>query len=241
MYLPVCRFRILQECAYEHTLYQGKLRNVLIMAKWQNCDLAELGGTGKYGVPQLDPVFDLPKVDRYISLEYSSKVRKDHKRLAVHFFQDDYKFERCWTGPDRYGAELSKFAYILSPDFSQYVDFPLAICIYNHYRNMWLARYWQKMWNITVVPTVMWGYEDSYDWCFDGYPVGGVVAVSNVGLAKSPDMVKMFSDGYAEMLRRLQPSKILFMTRNFAPMPGNVEYIRWDIHKEDQLDGYRNT
>lgn len=209
------------------------------MSKWQNFDLADFAGTGKYGVPELEPVYELPKVSRYIEFDYCNRIREGHKNLAVHFFEDDYKFERCWTGPDRYGEMLSKFAYILSPDFSQYVDFPLAISVYNHYRNMWLAKYWQKLWYITVVPTVMWGFEDSYDWCFDGYPEGGIVAVSNVGLAQTAEMRDMFATGYEEMLHRLNPSKVLMMTRNFAPMPGNVEYIRWDIHKGDQLNGNR--
>ena len=132
---------------------------------------------------------------------------------------------------------LKKFAYILSPDFSQYVDFPPAVQIYNHYRNLWLAKYWQTCYNIIVVPTVMWGFDDTYDWCFDGYPVGGIVAVSNVGLAEDADMKAMFEQGYNEMLERLNPSKILFYSRNFVQMPGNVQYIRWDVHKGDQLNG----
>lgn len=49
----------------------------------------------------------------------------------------------------------------------------------------------------------------------------------------------MFSNGYTEMLKRLEPSKILFFTRNFAEFPGNVKYIKWELHKGEQLNGNR--
>ena len=211
------------------------------MAKWQNLELAFLDGVGKYNVPEVLPTYELPEVQRHIEFDYCQRVRDNHKNLGVHFFEDDYKFERVWTGPDRYGEMLSKFGYVIGPDFSQYVDFPLAVQIYNHYRNNWLCRYWQEALNITVVPTIMWGFEDTYDWCFDGYPTESIVAVSNVGLCQDKDMRKMFQDGYNEMLKRLNPSKILFFTRNFIELPGNIQYIRWEIHKGDQVDGIRQV
>lgn len=188
-------------------------------------------------MPQLDPVHELPSAERFIEFDYCKRIREGHKNIAVHFFEDDYKFEKAWTGPDRYGEMLSKFAYILGPDFSQFVDFPKAVCVYNHYRNLWLAKYWQLYYNITVVPTIMWGFEDTWDWCFDGYPKGGIVAVSNVGSCQDRKLHKKFHDGYAEMLKRLTPTKILMFSRNFEPMPGNVQYIRWELFKGEQVDG----
>ena len=65
----------------------------------------------------------------------------EHK--GVHFFVHDYQFERVWNRPDRYTDVLSKFAYVLSPDFSPYANSPKAIQIFNIYRKNWCARYWQ--------------------------------------------------------------------------------------------------
>lgn len=212
------------------------------MVKWQNLEMGFFEGVGKYNIPEVKAVTELPDVDRFVEFDYCLRLREDRhdrSKLAVHFFEDDYKFERVWTGPDRYGEMLSKFAYVIGPDFSQYVDFPLAVSIYNHYRNMWLTRYWQEVYDITVVPTVMWGFENTYDWCFDGYPKNSVVAVSNVGLCQDKEMKKMFFDGYDEMMKRLSPTKILMFSRNFEKVPGNVHYIRWEIHKGDQLNGNR--
>ena len=81
------------------------------------------------------------------------------------------------------------------------------------------------------------GFEDTWDWCFDGYPTNSIVAVSNLGTQKSQLERNYFDNGYFEMLRRLNPSKILFFTRNFEELPGNIQYIRWEIHKGDQLNG----
>lgn len=63
---------------------------------------------------------------------------------AVHFFLDDYQFDTLWRNPDRYVDKLSKFRYILTPDFSTYTDFPKVIQIYNHYRKHWIGAYLQE-------------------------------------------------------------------------------------------------
>ena len=88
-----------------------------------------------------------------------------------------------------------------------------------------------------MIPTVSWSDEESFDWCFDGEPEGNIVAVSNVGCAINKEAKRIFTDGYKEMLIRLQPIKVLFFTRNFEEYPGPVQYIKWDIHKGDQLNG----
>ena len=208
------------------------------MGKWQNLDYAFFEEVeGEYDVPIIDPVYELPSVKRYIEFAYCRRCRADRnnrKDIAVHFFEDDFKFESAWTFPDRTGQMLSEFGFVIGPDFSQYIDFPKAVQIYNHYRNNWLVRYWQVLYNITVIPTIMWGMKDTYDWCFDGYPKNSVVAVSNVGLCRDKELKQMFYDGYNEMMNRLNPIKILMFSRNFEVMPGNVQYISWELYKEAQ-------
>ena len=53
----------------------------------------------------------------------------------VHFYQDDYRFERIWSQPERYVERLRKFQGVISPDFSIYRELPLAMQIWNTYRN----------------------------------------------------------------------------------------------------------
>lgn len=50
----------------------------------------------------------------------------------------------------------------------------------------------------------------SYAWCFDGDPVGGMVAVSSVGTQMDKESKRLFRAGYDRMLERLAPSAILF-------------------------------
>lgn len=210
------------------------------MGKWQNLEKAFMDGVGEYDIPEILPVYELPQLDKWIEFDYCSRFRADRydrSKVGVHFFEDDYKFERVWTCPDRYAEQLSQFGCIMSPDFSMYVDFPKAVRIYNKYRNHYIARYYQECYNMTVIPTIMFGFEDSYDWVFDGYPEESIVSISTVGLLQNKEMNVMFHKAYNEMINRLQPSKVLLFTRQLIELPGNVEYVRWELHKGDQIHG----
>ena len=123
--------------------------------------------------------------------------------------QGPYQFTRLWTNPDAYLDLLRRFKAVCTPDFSTYTDFPVAVQLWNHYRKHWLGAYWQ-MHGIPVIPTISWSDERSFEWCFDGEPVGGAVAVSSVGTQNNKRAAVLFRRGYDEMLRRLNPSVIYF-------------------------------
>lgn len=61
----------------------------------------------------------------------------------MHFFLDDYQFERFWRQPQRYLDALAKCPLVLGPDFSLYTDFPAPIQHWNHYRNQLLTAWLQ--------------------------------------------------------------------------------------------------
>lgn len=63
---------------------------------------------------------------------------------------------------------------------------------------------------MNVIPTISWGTPDSFEWCFDGEPEGGVVAVSSVGVANGREKKALFLAGYNEMPARLQLETIFF-------------------------------
>lgn len=69
----------------------------------------------------------------YVSFN-CAKSTKSKKDKCVHFFIDDYQFERVWRSPLQYIDLLSEFHSVMTPDFSLYTDYPKAIQIYNHYR-----------------------------------------------------------------------------------------------------------
>lgn len=177
------------------------------MINFENMDKFIFPGIGKYGIPQIEPTNIYPS-GKFIPMNYAN-TEKDPENKIVHCFVDDYQFFRFWNRPDDYAQRLSHFRAVCSPDFSLYTDMPVAMQIYNHYRKHWLAAYWQ-MRGLIVYPTIAWSTPDSYDWCFDGEPVGGIVAVSSVGTLRNKESKRLFLRGYEEMMKRLSPKWVIF-------------------------------
>jgi len=177
------------------------------MINFENLDKFSFSGVGKYEIPQIDTETKYPGGE-FVGMNYALTEKFPESKI-MHCFVDDYQFIRYWNNPDKYLPMLSKFSAVCSPDFSTYTDMPLAMQIYNHYRKHWLAAYWQLN-GITVYPTISWSDESSYEWCFDGEPVGGVVAVSSVGTQKNKESKRLFLLGYEEMMKRLDPAWVIF-------------------------------
>ena len=179
---------------------------------YENLNKRIFEGVGEYNIPALKSA--VYEVENWISFNFARGC-DEPERHGIHFFIDDYQFMRLWTNPDAYLDKLGQFQAVCTPDFSTYTDFPKAIQIYNHYRKHWLGAYWQEH-GIKVIPTISWSDEESFDWCFDGEPVGGMVAVSSVGTQGSARAAQLFEAGYNEMKRRLQPAQIVM----YGTVPG---------------------
>ncbi len=154
----------------------------------------------------IEPEYSHPDVDEWKPFNY---IRSASPRVGMQFYGYDYQFARLWNAPGKYLPMLSRVRCCLSPDFSIYTNVPDVLGMYNHYRKHWLAAYWQQN-GIQVFPTICWGDEKTFDWCFLGEPHHSVVSVSSVGTQKSKESKEMFMYGYDAMLERLQPSHILF-------------------------------
>lgn len=208
------------------------MSNVRNYNNFQNIDIALFDGVGKYNVPQMVPYhLENNKID-LVAFDYASTIR-NHEGVGVHFYRDDYRFEGLWKHPRGFTKMLAKFDLLLSPCYSLYTDFPLAVQLYNHYRNCWFGAYWQML-GLPVIPTVGWSDEASHEWCFDGFPVGGTVSVSSVGVMRNPEALSNFRKGYAAMLERLKPDKILF----YGVLPDGIDQeniIRFDIATKQRL------
>ena len=198
------------------------------MINFENLDKFSFTGVGKYEIPQIDPETKYPGGE-FVGMNYALTEKFPESKI-MHCFVDDYQFIRYWNNPDKYLPVLSKFSAVCSPDFSTYTDMPLAMQIYNHYRKHWLAAYWQLN-GITVYPTISWSDEKSYDWCFDGEPVGGVVAVSSVGTQKNKESKRLFLLGYEEMMKRLDPAWVIFY--GIVPEECDWNVIRVNPHYDE--------
>lgn len=187
---------------------------------YENLQKAMFWGVGEYDIPVLQPVKSLD-VDRWVPFNFA-KGAKDAERTGVHFFLDDYQFERVWKNPDVYTLMLSRFGAVCTPDFSPYGDFPRIVQIYNHYRKHWCGAYWQYR-GLTVIPTITWGSEESLNWAFDGEPVGGIIATSSTGSFESDASKQELLDGYKTILERLEPTMIIWNGIVPAELQGDVD------------------
>ena len=190
-----------------------------------NLGISQFPGVGKYDIPQIKPVYELPEIDEWVGFNYVMSD-KDPAGKAVHFFVDDYQFERVWNKPDVYLNKLSQYECVLAPDFSPFGDMPLATQIFNHYRKHWVAAYWQQN-GITVIPTIRASTDPrSFDFYLDGEPQGGIVAYSSMWVRE--DRKEIFDCAVKEfetMKKVLDPSKVLVYGKTFDFMGKNIERI----------------
>jgi hypothetical protein len=144
--------------------------------------------------------------DRLIGFNYARTAAD--KEAAVHFFIDDYQFERVWSEPRANVDVLSAFPAVLTPDFSMYMDMPLPMAAWNSYRSKACGRHWQKC-GLVVIPTLSWAGPNTYGFAFEGIEPGGVVAASTVGVMHSQKAQETWRAGMDEALRRLSPKTVL--------------------------------
>lgn len=175
---------------------------------------------GQYGMPQLKKSNAIP-FNPVSFVESRTKRRFNNKWL--HFYAEDLNFECVWSNPKGYVNLLKKFAGVMSPDFSLYGDLPTSYQIWNCFRNRALA-YWYQTKGINVVPSVNWAGRESFDWCFDGLPMGGTVSISGNGCYYNRFCRQRFIDGFEEMRQRLHPDVIV-----------NVGYIPKELRKVSEL------
>lgn len=169
-----------------------------------------------------------------IGFKYTLQSSEEDYKLGVHFYTDDYQFERVWNQPEKYVSLLRKFDCIISPDFSIYTDMPIPMMIWNTYRNRWLGAYFQSM-GIKVIPNVNYAYENTYQFAFEGIPKGSIIARSTTSLTHAEEQQKMFRDGMEECIRRIEPSKILIYGGNIDFNAHGIEVIEYHNHELTKL------
>ena len=115
----------------------------------------------------------------------------------------------------------------------------MALQIYNHYRKHWIGAYMQ-MHGVKVIPTIARSTPESFDWCFDGEPAHGTVAILSVGTQKNKKAKELFLDGYNEMVKRLEPETIIFYGGIPEECKGNIVHIKafQEKFKEARCNGW---
>ena len=126
----------------------------------------------------------------------------------VHFYEDDYLFERLWNNPQKYLEKLSRFNGVILPDFSLYRDMPFVMQLWNIYRSRAIGCWLQNN-GVTVIPNIRYGDKRTFRICCDGIGSGGVIAVGTHGTIKNKEDKRIFTEGLASVIKRLSPSVII--------------------------------
>ncbi|MDR2525413.1 MAG: DUF4417 domain-containing protein [Oscillospiraceae bacterium] len=134
------------------------------------------------------------------------------------FFLYDYKFEDIWTDTEKHVETLKSYRAVLTPDFSMYLELHPVLQLYNTFRNRWVGAYLAAQ-GIKVVPTVNWGDESTFDFCFSG----SAVAVSTyMAQAHSTcaEQKEWFLKGYNAMMQRIETFGRHLLQRAFSRNAG---------------------
>lgn len=160
----------------------------------------------KHGIPIIKGTDYYPK--QFISFNYvlSTKNRND---FGVHFYIDDYQFERIWNNPTKYTKILKQFNCLIGPDFSMYKNFPKPLQIFNLYKQRLLMAYWQNQ-GLKVIPNICWSSLDDLDFCLEGLPKYSIVALSTNGCLNKKVKIE-FVQCFEKMVDILKPLKIIII------------------------------
>lgn len=200
-----------------------------------NVDFIPMAVEGKYEIPHIKP--EVYEPTEFIPFTNAGQLRYRH-RCGVHFFIYDYQFQCLWNMREKYGKMLPEFKAVMTPDFSLYTDWPIMVQLWNHYRKHVLGAWMQSI-GCKVYPTITWSDKRSYDFCFDGEPIGGTVCVSSVGTQQSRRERFLFLSGYEQMMDVLKPETVLFYgsvpeecTGNIVPMePFYKKFMKGECEK----------
>ena len=190
-------------------------------------------GDGRWSIPKIPKFQEKPgDFDDLLLIGFDKANADDrkHNDRMVHFFLYDYRFERVWEKPDTVLDKLRPYRAVLSPDFSMYLEMAPVLQLYNVFRNRWCGAYWASQ-GLRVVPTVNWGDETTFDFCFEGIEKGSVVAISTYMASAHDnrcDQKEWFLTGYREMLQRIEPEKIICYHTPFPEMEGNIVYVDYE-------------
>lgn len=168
------------------------------------CDFDNSRCAGFYEFPVLDPIDYIPEE----LLGFNYMLNSDKKDCCLHFFIDDYQFERVWNQPYFYIQKMREYDSCLTPDFSLYMNMPMSMKIWNIYRSKLIGQMCQDA-GMKVIPTLQWAEKETLEWCFDGLPQNSTVAVSTIGVKTDKSSTKVWYDGMARAMEVLKPKNIL--------------------------------
>lgn len=147
---------------------------------------------------------DIPKS----MIAFSKSISSRNFNQIVHFYEADRSFARIMHNPQKYAEILSRFRYVISPDFSQHLDMPQFLCRQNSWWNNAFGAYWQSL-GMSIIPNVTWSRPESYEYAFKGIPKQGVIAINCTAIKGNPISRYFWMKGYDAAISALNPKLII--------------------------------
>lgn len=190
---------------------------------WNAFLVADASYEGPFEFPVIQPEASVPK--RIVA--FSKAVGcKDHDQW-VHFFEDDYLFERIWRDPKRYLKILKRFNGVILPDFSVYRDMPYTMQLWNIYRSRAIG-FWLQENGVKVIVNIRYGDSRTYASCCDGAPRCCTIAVGTHGTLKHSDDKEYFVEGLKLAVAKLRPTAMVV----YGAAPESI----FDVYRKMGID-----
>ncbi len=155
-----------------------------------------------------------------------------NKRGHIHFYQHDKIFAKFIANVKNYLPLLSQFDGVITPDCSIAIGQLEYLQITNTYFNRAVGAFLQKN-GIPVIPTVRWGDESTFKFCFNGLPKNSILAIATHGCIKDKEQKNNFKKGLAKMLEILKPTDVIV----YGYMP---DYIFNDFKNVTKFHNFSN-
>ncbi len=159
---------------------------------------------GEFEIPCIEPCKEIP--ERMIVFS-KAIANKDYEQW-VHFYEDDYLFERLWNHPRKYLPILKKFQGVILPDFSLYRDMPLIMQLWNIYRSRAIGHWLQEN-GVKVIPNIRFGDQRTYNTCCIAIEKQSVISIGSHGNLKNRSDREIFLKGVDEIIKTLEPRVII--------------------------------
>ena len=159
---------------------------------------------GAFEFPRLKPGYQVPGQ----LIAFSKAISCKEYGQWVHFFEDDYLFERLWNNPRKYLPILKKYQGVILPDFSLYRDMPLVMQLWNIFRSRVIGNWLQNN-GVKIIPNIRYGDHRTYQICCNGIARHSVIAVGSHGNMKNKEDREIFLKGLEIVVKILEPSVII--------------------------------
>lgn len=171
--------------------------------------------------------FQHPKIEAVTSMlnydiaAYHRCSSLSTRNVCPHFYTIDSNFFYALRHPQRMVDFLKKYPCVIGPDISVWPTMVRSTKERNIFLNKMFTAWWQYN-GIITYPNIVWSERIPYGLCFDGFPIGSVVAVNSTGIGSDHHAKKVWIDGYNAMIEALQPIHII---RYGAKQDGENESI----------------